>query len=170
MNTTVMSSRAARFTILIFMVLLVISAFSAIVASTSAAPAADVTASQLTDNQLTTADLGVAMSFVDSSSFVHTPDGQLTTGPDGVIAYTNSLRSAYPNAQFSVTSFTPVGTLLIVDWQGTVDGNVVFPGRTLVTVTDGSITDIWFLNRSTVAPVPGEPRLLPADTNAAAYR
>jgi hypothetical protein len=161
MNVNLIPFRAARFAISLVMLLLVVGALGASAASASASPAADVTANQLTDNLLTSADLGVAMSLVDSTSAVHTPDAHLA-GPDAVLAYTESLRAAYPTAQFAVTSFTPVGNLLIVDWQGTLGGDVVFPGRTLVTVENGSITEIWFLNRNSVAPVEGEPSSLPA--------
>jgi hypothetical protein len=100
------------------------------------------------------ADLGVAPSVVGAETRIHTSDGTLT-GPAGVETYVASLRQDYPGLEVEAGTSQVVGGLIIVDWQGTIDGDVVFPGRTLITVEHGAVTEVMFLNRGDIAPESG---------------
>ena len=135
--------------------LLIISLFGLGGAAMSAA--AD---DQLPDNQLTSADLGVVMILISSDTVVHTPEGVLA-GSTGVDAFVASLSADHPNAEFVVTGFQTIGSLVIVDWHGEEEGIVVFPGRTVVTIENGEIANVQFLNLSNVSPVQGEHSLVP---------
>ena len=175
MNARNLTNRTARSSLSFIIALLIVSIAGSLGAQASpvfstvppvevGAPAAarlaaDVTG-QLSGNQLTSGDLGVALTLVSSDTVVHTLDGELA-GPAGILAFTQSLKADYPDAQFIVTEFNTVGSMLIVDWQGTVDGMVVFPGRTLATIDNGTITDVRFLNLNNVAPVQDEPLVGP---------
>lgn len=117
---------------------------------TAGRASADVTG-PLSDNQLTNGDLGVATAFVSDTTIVNTPAGQ-TAGLEGVQRYIASLATRYPEATFQVTDTRAVNSMLIVDWRGTVDGTVVLPGRTLITIEDGRIIEIAFLNLNSVSP------------------
>jgi hypothetical protein len=145
---------------LIIDALLTIALLATILLYTQAPAGAANVAGQPGDSQFTTGDLGVANAFVTSTTEVNTPDGKLA-GVDGVQQYLESLEARYPEASFQVTDARTVNSMLIVDWHGTVDGQVVFPGRTLITIEDGTITDIWFLNLNNVAPVQGQMAMTP---------
>ena len=179
MNARTLTNRTARSSFSFVIALLVISTMGSLGAQASpvsstvppvdiGAPAAvrlaaDVTG-QLSDNQLTSGDLGVALTLVSSDTVVHTLDDVLA-GPAGVLAFTKSLKADYPDAQFVVTEFNTIGSLLIVEWQGTVDGMVVFPGRTLATIDNGTITDVRFLNLNNTSPLQDTPFTGPTASN-----
>lgn len=107
-----------------------------------------------------TTALGIAF-FVPAGTAVHTPDG-LLSGPEGVSAYLTSLQADFPDAEFTTVRVQALHDLLIIDWQGTIDGDLVIPGRTLMVLENGVITDIWLLSLNTVAPVDGEPIAAPS--------
>lgn len=115
---------------------------------------------QESPNRLASADLGVAPGLVARDTTILSPDGT-SAGPVAVEAYLDSLRSDYPGAEFATTEIHVVGRLTIVDWQGAVDDTVVVHGRTLITVDDGRVVRLSFLNLNDVAPVEGEPTLAP---------
>ena len=159
---------------LIIDILLAIALFATILLHTqgtagaaeiAAAPSFASVTGQSGDSHLTTGDLGVANAFVTSATVVNTPDRKLA-GIDGIQQYLESLETRYPDASFQVTDIRTVNTLLIVDWHGTVEGTLVFPGRTLITIDDGAITDIWFLNLNDVSPAGGETFIAAAHVTA----
>lgn len=125
------------------------------VAAPARAQAASEISAQIAGTQISSADLGVTMPFMASNTVVHLPDGEIArfTGPAGVESFIDSLSADFPNVEFSVTEFSSFGNLLVFDWQGTQDGVVVFPGRTLATVEGSTIKEIRFLNLNNVSPV-----------------
>lgn len=140
---------------LILDILLTIALFATILLSTPAtAGAAQITGPSPANAVGQSGNLGVADAFVTSTTEVNTPDNKLA-GIDGVQQHRASLEARYPDASFQITDSRAVNNMLIVDWHGTVDGKVVYPGRTLIMIEDGTITEIWFLNLNTVSPVIG---------------
>jgi hypothetical protein len=113
------------------------------------------------DTHLTTGDLGVARPFVTDATIVTGPNGIAGTGAEGLERYIASLEARYPEARFETTRTHAVNSLIIVDWRATVDGTVVLPGRTLITIEDGTIAEIHFLNLNNVAPVQGGMSVVP---------
>lgn len=111
---------------------------------------------QPADYRVTSHDLGVVSDFVSASTVVHTPAGDLA-GPTGVEAFVGSLQRDYPDAHFAIADIQHVGRLIIVDWQGTSGDTIVSSGRTLLTVEDGQLTRLTFLNLNDTAPVNGTP-------------
>jgi hypothetical protein len=118
--------------------------------------------------QASSADLGIASILVPADAIVRTPIG-IGAGPTGVETYVASVTGSYPDAQFDVTDTTTVGNLIIVDWQGTQDGAVIFPGRTLIAVEAGVISEITIVSRSSIAPVAGEPATIGGAGEASVY-
>lgn len=110
-------------------------------------------------SRLAGSDLGVAPEFVIADTTVLSPDGT-SAGPAAVEAYLDSLRSDYPEAEFDTTEVHVVGGLTIIDWQGAIDDTVVVNGRTLITVDDGRIVRLSFLDLNDVAPVEGGPSII----------
>ena len=106
--------------------------------------------------RLASGDLGVAPGLVTATTTILSPDGT-AAGPSGVEAFVESLRSDHPDAKFDTAEIHVIGELMIVDWQGTIDDTVVVYGRTIITVDEGRITRLAFLNLSDIAPVAGEP-------------
>jgi hypothetical protein len=115
-----------------------------------------IVADHLADSGLTSRNLGVDPDVVSASTVIHVPAGELA-GPAGIEVFVASLQRDYPGARFAVTDTRRVGRMVIVDWQGTRDGNVVIPGRTLITIEDGRITRLMFLNLNYTSPIGGGP-------------
>ena len=105
-----------------------------------------------TELQIASGNLGIIDSMVASDARVMTPQGQFE-GPAGIRTYVDLLTTTFPAAEFGITDFDLVGSLLIVDWSGTTDGTVVFWGRTLATIDNGDIIDVVFLSQNTLAPL-----------------
>ena len=124
--------------------------------SIAVAIAATLITAHASDARLASDDLGIAPDLVLASTVVYTPAGTLA-GPDGVETYIASLRDAYPDAEFAVTAFQAIGNLLIIDWQGERDGEVVHTGRTLANVEAGGIAEIFFVDAGSVAPPTAAP-------------
>ena len=110
-------------------------------------------------SRLAGSDLGVAPELVIADTPVLSPDGT-SAGPAAVETYLDSLRGDYPEAEFDTTEVHVVGGLTIIDWQGAIDDTVVVHGRTLITVDDGRIVRLSFLDLNDVAPVEGGPSIM----------
>lgn len=123
--------------------------------SASAAPSLVPVTGQASDTLLTSGDLGIAERLVTDTTIITTLDGNVSTGVDGLQSSIASLEANYPGALFESTRTHSVNSLIIVDWNATMDGTVVLPGRTLVTIENGAIAKIRFLNLNAVAPASG---------------
>lgn len=102
----------------------------------------------------TTGDLDVAAELVAPGAFVHTPDGTMR-GPEGIVGLVTTLRTAFPDATFSIAEFAVADDTVLVRWtmHGTHQGTfgdiaptgkeVAMDGIAVLRVRDGMIVENW---------------------------
>lgn len=101
-----------------------------------------------------------AEQLVADGAIIHTQRGDFT-GPDGLLAYVDSIHRLYPDASFEVTAIDINGDTIVVQWTMTATrfhldqthGPSIMressPGETTITVTDGQVAELNHVQQTT---------------------